>query len=239
MTHYLCRLTLSRDPSIRSVAPLLNPSPGANDGHAASAHHRLVWSAFSDGSEMPRDFLWRAEDRGVFYVLSAIPPNESALFEAAEIKPFEPALSAGDRLDFRLRVHATINTPAPGGKRGKRHDIVMHRLKDVPRNERAKKRMDIAEAAAIDWLDTQGSREGFTLLRSRNRDVRLVHDYRVLDIPRQGAFAGQPKHRLRVGVLDLEGRLEIADPPAFLSRLYTGFGRAKAFGNGLMLIRRA
>lgn len=239
MTHYLSRLTLSRDPSIKSVAPLLNPAPGSNNGDAASAHHRLVWSAFSNGGEATRDFLWRAEDRGVFYVLSAMPPNESALFEAAEIKPFEPALSPGDRLDFRLRVHATVNTSAPGDKRGKRHDIVMHRLKDIPKDERADKRMDMAEAAAIDWLDTQGSRDGFTLLRSRNRDVRLVQDYRVLDIPRHGALAQRREHRFRAGVLDLEGRLEVTDPPAFLSRLYRGFGRAKAFGNGLMLIRRA
>ncbi|MCI4643530.1 MAG: type I-E CRISPR-associated protein Cas6/Cse3/CasE [Hyphomonadaceae bacterium] len=239
MTHYLSRLTLSRDPSIKSVAPLLNPSPGTNHGHAASAHHRLVWSAFSDGSDAPRDFLWRAEDRGAFYVLSATPPKQSALFEAAEIKPFDPALFPGDRLDFRLRVHATVNTPIPGGKRGKRHDIVMQRLHGVPKDERAGKRMDVAEAAAIDWLDMQGSRNGFSLLRPRDPDIRLVQDYHVLDIPRKAVFANKRDHRMRVGVLDLEGRLEVTNPMAFLSRLYGGFGRAKAFGNGLMLIRRA
>ena len=33
--------------------------------------------------------------------------------------------------------------------------------------------------------------------------------------------------------------IEVTDPPAFLARLAAGFGRAKAFGCGLMLIRRA
>lgn len=239
MTRYLSRLTLSRDPSIKSVAPLLNPAQGTNGGHAASAHHRLVWSAFSDGSESPRDFLWRAEDRGVFYVLSTTPPRESPLFETAEVKPFNPALSTGDRLDFRLRVHATVNTPAPGEKRGKRHDIVMHRLSNVPKKDRADKRMQIAEEAAADWLNKQGKRDGFALLQPHDPGRCLLHDYRVLSISRGGAVGKACDHRARLGVLDVEGRVEVTDPGAFLTRLNSGFGRGKAFGNGLMLIRRA
>ena len=41
------------------------------------------------------------------------------------------------------------------------------------------------------------------------------------------------------GILDLTGLLEVTDPPLFLSHLAAGFGRAMAFGCGLMLIRRA
>jgi len=114
----------------------------------------------------------------------------------------------------------------------------MHRLKDVPREEWVERRMDVAESAAAEWLDQQGKRDGFAQLRSCNPDVRLVQDYRVLEIPRQGRLANDKRHRLRVGVLDLDGRLEVTDPTVFLERLYRGFGRAKAFGNGLMLIRR-
>ncbi|MEQ1713035.1 MAG: type I-E CRISPR-associated protein Cas6/Cse3/CasE, partial [Hyphomicrobium sp.] len=40
-------------------------------------------------------------------------------------------------------------------------------------------------------------------------------------------------------VIDMEGRIEITDPVSFLAKLAQGFGSAKAFGNGLMLIRRA
>jgi CRISPR system Cascade subunit CasE len=40
------------------------------------------------------------------------------------------------------------------------------------------------------------------------------------------------------GVLDISGVLEVHDPDRFLLRLAQGFGRARAFGCGLMLIRR-
>ena len=43
----------------------------------------------------------------------------------------------------------------------------------------------------------------------------------------------------RFGGIDLEAGLTLTDPAAFLGRLLGGFGRAKAFGCGLMLIRRA
>ena len=41
------------------------------------------------------------------------------------------------------------------------------------------------------------------------------------------------------GILDLRGEIEVTDPGAFLAALGVGFGRAKAWGCGLMLIRRA
>ena len=63
-----------------------------------------------------------------------------------------------------------------------------------------------------------------------------VSDYSVVALPGHvGKRAGQPQF----GVLDLVGTLDITDPAAFVIRLGQGFGRAKAFGCGLMLIRRA
>jgi CRISPR system Cascade subunit CasE len=56
--------------------------------------------------------------------------------------------------------------------------------------------------------------------------------YRAEALPRRGKPA-------RIGVFDLQGLLEVAAPEAFMNRLLCGFGRAKAFGCGLMLLRRA
>jgi CRISPR system Cascade subunit CasE len=39
-------------------------------------------------------------------------------------------------------------------------------------------------------------------------------------------------------VLDINGVLTVKDPERFLVALASGFGRARAFGYGLMLIRR-
>ena len=41
------------------------------------------------------------------------------------------------------------------------------------------------------------------------------------------------------GVLDLRGRLTVRSPEVFVEALLAGFGRAKAYGCGLMLVRRA
>jgi CRISPR system Cascade subunit CasE len=40
------------------------------------------------------------------------------------------------------------------------------------------------------------------------------------------------------GVVDFGGVLKVQDPPRFLVAVASGFGRARAFGCGLMLIRR-
>ena len=39
--------------------------------------------------------------------------------------------------------------------------------------------------------------------------------------------------------LEFEGLLTVSDPDAFLSGIARGFGATKAYGCGLMLIRRA
>ena len=54
----------------------------------------------------------------------------------------------------------------------------------------------------------------------------------TLRISRPGSAA------IRLGTLEYEGSLVVRDPAAFLAGLFTGFGRARAFGCGLMLIRR-
>ncbi|MEL6317710.1 MAG: type I-E CRISPR-associated protein Cas6/Cse3/CasE, partial [Pseudomonadota bacterium] len=153
------------------------------------------------------------------------PPAETAIF-ATQSKPFQPALSVGDRLAFALRVNATV-ARKDGAGRGRRHDVAMDALKDVASGGRAALRQERAESAARDWLETRAEVSGFRLTALR------LHSYRAARLPRRGGA------KASFGVFDLEGLLEIADPPAFLERLRQGFGRAKAFGCGLMLIRRA
>jgi CRISPR system Cascade subunit CasE len=44
---------------------------------------------------------------------------------------------------------------------------------------------------------------------------------------------------MTIAVLEFAGVLTVRDPARFLAALAQGFGHAKAFGCGLMLIRRA
>lgn len=232
MTMYLSRLTLSQDPSVEALKRLIDPQ---EHGLAKDAHHRLLWSAFAGDPDASRDFLWRAEGKGRFFVLSPRPPAPSPFFQPAEVKEFAPDLAPGDRLDFVLRANATRTRKTgqmteTGKERRKHDDVVMHALRDIPKGDRAEARMDAAARAARDWLDGQGARGGFQVERAE------VADYSVVALPdHRGPRRGQPQF----GVLDLSGTILMQDPAQFLTRIAQGFGRAKSFGHGLMMIRRA
>lgn len=218
MSLYLSRLTVARDPAISALDALLDP---AHEGARMDAHHRLLWSAFAGDPAADRDFLWRAEGQGRFITLSARAPQASPLFAPPEVKPFAPDLAAGDALEFVLRANATRARRGVG-----RVDIVMDALKPVPRPERAAQRMALAQEAAQGWMAGQGARAGFDLT------ALAVEDYSTVALP------GKRKGRPQFGVLEMTGRLTVTDPAAFVDKLAKGFGRARAFGCGLMLIRR-
>ena len=55
--------------------------------------------------------------------------------------------------------------------------------------------------------------------------------YRWHALPKKGKTAG-------FSSVDFEGELEVTDAPKLVEVLFTGIGPAKAFGCGLMLVRR-
>ena len=144
-----------------------------------------------------------------------------------EHKPFEPVLAPGDRLAFSLRANPVVSHKMPG-QRGKRHDVVMDALHALPQEQRSAARLGTVVDAGRAWLARQGEAHGF-----RPAADVAVDGYEPVRIPRDN---GDPA---RFSQLDLTGRLTVIDPPVFLCALAAGFGRARAFGCGLMLIRRA
>lgn len=227
---YFSRVCLKRDASTRALIPLLiagdsSPHPG----------HRLVWSLFADGAGRRRDFLWReTERRGAFFVLSRRRPRDAHnLFEIAEPKPFAPDLAPGDRLRFSLRANPVVRRRKPGGKRrSAKHDVVMDALPpaDAPTPARADARFEAMSREGLAWLERQGAAAGFAVAANEVK----IDGYNQHRIPRRG---GEPD--MRFSTLDFDGVLEVRDPAAFLAGVAHGFGAAKAFGCGLMLIRRA
>ena len=226
MTLHFSRLTLNRAAPAWALAPLLDPQ---DRNRAADAHHRLIWTAFSDGADRERDFLWRADGNGRFFTLSRRPPIPNDLFAPPETKPFAPALRPGDRLAYTLRANATRDRPR--GELGeqdehRRVDVVMDLMfKSGIRSERALHREAKAQEAATAWMVRQGAAKGFEPLQTG------VEGYHTLDI-------GGRRRRARFGILDLAGTLQVTEPETFIAGLASGFGRAKAWGFGLMLIRR-
>ncbi len=64
MTLHLTRAVLDRDATAAALAPLLDPP---EPSRALDAHHRLIWTLFP-GKDAVRDFLWRADGRGRFFI---------------------------------------------------------------------------------------------------------------------------------------------------------------------------
>jgi CRISPR system Cascade subunit CasE len=221
---FLSRARLRRDAPVAALAELLVP---INPADRAGASHKLVWALFADSTDRRRDFLWREEKPGHFMALSSRPPDDPHRLFELDFKPFVPALSVGDRLGFSLRANPIVARPEARGERGKRHDVVMNALRNVPQSERATSRPEAVLSAGRAWLARQGEVHGFAPAGDAD-----VDGYDSLRIPRA---TGKPAV---FGVLDISGVLEIQDPSRFLAQLPQGFGRARAFGCGLMLIRR-
>jgi CRISPR system Cascade subunit CasE len=216
----MARARLRRDVPAVALASLLMP---VENGAHTSASHRLVWSLYTDGKDRRRDFLWRQTKPGEFLTFGQrAPVDRHGLFEL-EHKAFAPSLQIGHRLAFNLRANATRRDA-----RGRPVDAVMHALHPLPPAERASQRPRLTQEAATMWLERQGQRSGFELVPGR----LAVVAHQQLRIP----HGAKP---ISVALLDLEGELIVREPEIFLAGLTTGFGRARAFGCGLMLIRQA
>jgi CRISPR system Cascade subunit CasE len=234
---FFTRLTLQRDTA--AIAPLIETLAPADPGSAMAVAHRLMWTVMPQEVQRhhprgERPFLWRAAEQNKYYMLGPQPTAESPFFKI-ETKPYQPAFSPGDRLAFDLRVNATANRKTGVGADGRaerqRVDVAIDRMHAEERVEtvagRGERRESAAQAAAAEWLRARGERDGYRL-----EAMRLV-SYRPEALPRR---TGNP---MKIGVFNLHGLLVVEDPAAFLQRILAGFGRAKAFGCGLMLLRRA
>ena len=241
MTHFMTRAVIDQQAPEHTLRPLLDPTDTTK---TLDAHRRLIWTLFP-GSDATRDFLWRADGKGRFLIVSARKPQPSRLFRPIEFKPYTPVLATGDRLAFMLRANATkdrrsgpeddvVSGSVRKPRRDRRVDVVMHAMHEkglkggVDGNDtRASMRMKVAEDAAQSWLAGQGKLRGFEV------ETSAVEDYRVTSLKRRSGKGAI------FGILDLKGVLTIRDPEQFTKMLFTGLGRARAFGCGLMLVRRA
>ena len=223
---FLSRISLRDEPSVATLGPILFDVSGH---HRSEISRRLVWTLFADSPARRRDFLWREGHPGRLYVLSSQVPEDRHRLFTVETKEFEPLLSQGDRLAFSLRANATIARSRGNTERaGKRDDVVMAALKSIPKDERASARKDLIQREGLAWLRRQGMAAGFEF---NDKEVS-VDGYEPTTI------RGTGKRALRLGIIEFDGVLTIRDPDLFVSKIASGFGRGKAFGLGLMLVRR-
>lgn len=219
---HFTRVRLKRDVTVGALAPLLL----GQDGNLHTGHH-LMWSLFADQRERKRDFLWREMSDGVFYILSTrLPEDKHGLFDIAPPKTFDPQLAKGDSLGFSLHANPVVRKRRGG--RSKKHDVVMEVLQGIERRARAERRGAAVQSSGLAWLQRQGDGAGFAVEPSQVR----IDGYEQHRVARR---AGQP---MFFSTLDYEGFLTVVDPDVFVQAIARGLGSARAYGCGLLLIRR-
>src|SRR5690606_2491622 len=88
---------------------------------------------------------------------------------------------------------------------------------------------DLVQESCSHWLDRRAENFGFRLLDSIDGKQLRVDGY----LQQRGYKKG-----ICFSTVDFSGALEVVNPAIFVKSLFQGIGKAKAFGCGLMLIRR-
>ena len=199
--------------------------------------HRWLWRLFPAPEGTRRDFLFRRRDDGAiprFYVVSKRPPLTQSIEWNIQTRDYAPALKASTRLRFDLRANPVV-THAQDGKRG-RHDVVMQEKKRLLKERGLARWQDwqdndkpalyaLVREACGTWLRSRASRLGFEV----DEESLAVDGYQQ---------HSEKDGRLRFSTADFSGELTVTDPTAFAVALREGIGPAKAFGCGLLLVRR-
>lgn len=234
---------------------LITPAPGLERQAAhqwaaqsnAYREHQWLWQFFPGAPEAKRDFLFRRHDQeGMprFYLLSQRAPQSVGPAWQIKTQDYAPKLQVGEWLEFELRANPVV-THSRTGKR-QRHDVIIE-AKKILLAERGLKKwadwtLDRCDAAgqpdprpelyqlALEhgghWLEKRGPSNGFALAP----DSLAVDGYQ-----QQRGKKGQ----LQLSTVDFKGLLQVTDPELFIkTALKQGLGHAKAFGCGLMLVRR-
>jgi CRISPR system Cascade subunit CasE len=190
----------------------------------AYAAHQEVWRWAGAGPDAERDFLYRIDEvdagRPQVMVLGPRPVSAPPALWRAQSKPWQPRLQPGQQLGFTLRANAVVR------QGHHRHDVVMHARKTViaGADEGSDTRAALTQQAGEAWFRGQGEPRGFTA------GPVVVAGHHVAEV-------GARRRAIRLGILDLEGTLRVDDPAKFLNAVVQGFGPAKGFGYGLMLLR--
>jgi CRISPR system Cascade subunit CasE len=172
-----------------------------------------------------------------------------------EPKPYSPDIRKGDRLAFKLRANPILTAKSERSeleieawrdsregrglkeksvtKKRVRHDVVMAAKQEMDWKSRADAERPTLSQLAYEegkkWLLAKTETSGWDFDVEDEEGLR-VDGYRT--------WRSLGRKRITLSTLDFEGTLTVKDPNRFTKILLSGLGPAKAFGCGLMLVRR-
>ena len=211
--------------------------------------HQMIWNLMPQDAHAKRDFLYRKDENErypFYYLLSERLPDKIPDFLQVQSKAFSPQLMAGGLYGFSLRANAVITRKVDDtSKRRIRRNIVEAKADEY--KQRFSVAQDRPSSAVIhheageQWLSAQGEKHGFKL-RDLTVSNHQFHKHQNKESDGRRQFAS----------LDFDGTLEINKPEQFVQSMYSGqpnsdpnidllvrgLGRSKAFGCGLMLVRK-
>lgn len=235
---YISRISPRPDASPRAISKILE------DGYHS---HAVVWEIMSGGrNNIARNFLYRQEivnGRPLLYVVSEQPPAADLGMWSITSKPYEPLIREGDRYSFVLRANPvrTPNKREEPHKR-KRLDVVLEaqtQLQQIgkPRTEWPSV-SQLAQEYGTQWLLQRQESCGFTIATSVEGVPAVIAEaYERQKFSKHKSHYGGSK--IAIASIDFRGILHVTDAALFRDKLWNGIGRGKAFGCGLLLIRRA
>lgn len=230
---------------------VISPSEGAvrqaayESSRSAYESHQWIWTFFPAERGHPRDFIFRRQMVGQlprFYVVSQRPPAASTAASTAawrvDTKPYDPKLERGQRLSFNLCANPVVTKKREGRDTSSRHDVVMQAKKDWLANNTQlldqaaplalvssgqPKMADVVQSACSDWINARAALHGFEL-----------GDFRVDAYEKHNA----ERRNIRFSTVEFSGNLVVTDEQLFRKALLTGIGHAKAFGCGMLLVKK-
>lgn len=219
---YFSRIQLRDDADPRKLVGL--------DGYR---EHQALWNLFDPDPEAQRDFLFRRDGqphRPIYFLVSERKPSDRENLWEVETKPYQPQLKVGSVLAFSLRANPAISRTNSQGK-SQRNDLVMDiktqlNWKSLPNSDRPSL-PQLVQQAGEQWMHKRENSIGVKLQNLQADAYRQHSSYK----------RGQD-NPIKYSSFDLQGTLTVSDGDALLNALFRGIGPAKAFGCGLLLVRR-
>lgn len=219
--------------------------------------HQALWQLFDLPAGSDRPFLYREYERSgqiFYYVLSIIKPNLDHPFFAVQTKAFDPKFFTGQRLAFELRANPVATLKDDQGK-SSRHDVLMLAKKSMIA-QGFDDTYSIDQAmfdAGVDWMTSQERMQAWGVVIHPNLELSSYTQHRLRRTKEDLNKQKQPSNEnhdnkkqvkptaknklIQFSSLDYRGALEIQDTGLFYEKMMRGFGKQKAFGCGLMLVR--